>query len=284
MVVAKKKKPARGEKASAGRLKVGRYVLDEAREQALWARANALDAAAVARVPSYVAERLSWMEALHARAARDVAELVEVPLDDDSQLSRDEIDAFGYEIALARKACGARTAATSGGEGDADDDGETTATLRPKIRRAQRRVLKAFDLRFRNDPEGKALLQKIREGNDDHDMLQDTPRILALCEDKKHRAWFARLPKGEPQVARDLATWTARFVQLRKASADATGERMWRDLASRAWSLAARTADRVQAAGAYVTSDDPARRGDYRKFRQPKGRKARAKKPAAPAQ
>jgi len=73
----------------------------------------------------------------------------------------------------------------------------------------QKQLLRAFDLRFANNPKGRALLTSIRRGRSVADCLEDTRSLRTLVQSDEHRAWFAALPRGESALFARLETLDA---------------------------------------------------------------------------
>lgn len=254
-------------------------TLNEARRAQVQAQLDALKPAEVERPRSYLAERIEWMATLLASAWRDRARLVGIEIDG-SPLREDELRLFGWQIARLREAVDqwqrAQDSTPAAGSGEAQRAvGEMSAqALREEQREIHRKLLAAFDLRFRKSAEGRRKLKQIRRGSGDGDIASDNTALLALCTSEAHREWLAALPKGEAAAVARLAALDEEFNARRARPEVTSRERI--DLGAqrdRCWTLAARTADRVRCTGKYMFSDDPARKGDYAAFKPPRTRK-----------
>ncbi len=153
---------------------------------------------------------------------------------------------------------------------------------RAEQRELQRKLLAAFDLRFKNNADGRALLRDIRKGTGDADLLSDNVRLLRLSNAAEHRDWLASMPKGEAAAAARLTKLHAEFAKL--LHDNPYDPATLKDLLDRAWTLFATLSAREHDAGRYHVSDHPARKSDYAGFRPPRSSKKASRKtdPNAP--
>ncbi len=239
------------------------------------ARAAALAAIAalstdeVRREPSYLGERLSWMRTLIPLIAKDHAGLLDAPLS--PALTKGELEMFPALVELIGEADAGRTTEGAVKLGDAE------ATRLATLRAHQAKLDRAFRVRLRDDRAGLRTLADIRRGEpgDPEDMLSDARRLVALCDDDRHKGWVSALKKGEPQAVAALRGAIPDLVTLANRVAGLGKGRPSRDQLRRACTLALRLADRVVTAGEYHTSDLAGREGDYKRFKRPSSRKPR---------
>lgn len=263
------------------------FVLDDARRRELDAKAQALSVAEVVRAPSYLDAQLLHASVLQTRATRDLPMLTKVPVDG-SFVTADEVREAGYAIAYAREASAAHSAASSAAQAkhgvkrapsvEAAPSPETLslAALRAEVKHHRGVILGALDLRFRGDPEGRKVLQRVRALNRDAKLVTGTTTLLGLCQSPKHKDWIASLPRGESRSVARLAAVAPVFAKrLAEPNASRVDLRALKARRDRAWTLVHRACERLRAAGSYLTRDDPARKNDYRAYKRP----ARTKKP-----
>ncbi len=255
-------------------------LLDADSRQRFLDQGAALADADVLRSPSYLEGRIEWIKGVAATAWTDRDSLTKVPLDD-GKLTVDEVRDLGacaeHLNVVYLRWCDARATGTTAMPGSAT--ATRIATLMEQQRGLQKKFLAAFDLRFKNNPSGRALLSDIRKGKS---LLNKNVRILRLCNSEEHRAWLAELPKGEAEAAKKLATLHAELAEL--VGTDAYDPATLKDLLDRAWTVCSKRLDRVLTAGRYLVNDNPARKSDYASYKMPKPHKPRAKKsdPTAP--
>ena len=261
-------------------------LLDAVMRQRFFDEAAALEAKLVRRAPSYMDERIQWARMVARAAWSDREALVKIPLDG-GPLTLNEVDSLGPLVEHLHvlhlrwrdtRTTGSTAAAGSAASGELDRQGAEQREL-------QKKLLAAFDLRFKNNADGRALLRDIRKGAGDADLLSDNVRLLRLCNAAEHRDWLASMPKGEAAAAARITKLHAEFAKL--LHDNPYDPATLKDLLDRAWTLFAGLCARVLDAGRYLVSDHPARKSDYAAFRPPapsrKTSKKRRKQPEAAA-
>lgn len=256
------------------------YALDDAQRAKLKAEAAAQGAKGVERVRSYMPQRILWLNDLQGSAWRDRAELIGIDVGG-RLITEEEIERFGWWVAYLREL----SEQWSQGEPTAPSVTPVTGVarapssmsleeLREEQREVQKKLLRAFDLRFVNSAEGQKLLRDIRRGDGDEDIRVDSSRVLVLCTSSEHSAWLATLRKGEVAAAERLALLEQEF-RARLALPDVTpvARIALGVLRDQVWTIALRTADRINRAGRYMFAEDPVRLSHYGAFRRPKARK-----------
>ncbi len=149
-------------------------------------------------------------------------------------------------------------------------------------RTIQRKLLRALDLRFANNPKGKALITSIRRGRNLTDCLDDTRRIKALVHSDEHKAWFVSLTRGEPAELARLETLDATLrtrldLKALEDDSDAATKRRHDEARLHAMlTMLDALERRVVLAGRYVWQGED-RAKQYRRFASTR-RRTRAKK------
>ncbi|HSN98475.1 MAG TPA: hypothetical protein VLS89_09255, partial [Candidatus Nanopelagicales bacterium] len=139
-----------------------------------------------------------------------------------------------------------RWVALSGGQREASVRFEAAAKEAAEHRAS---LLRFFDLRFRNNPEGQRRVSAIREGNGDPDLVQDVSDVLVLCSE--HQAAVNAGPKGEGAAADRLAELSPALVRLladKTLSPEVAAARRARDAV---YTMVVHTERRIRDAAAY---------------------------------
>ncbi|KYG01928.1 ATPase [Sorangium cellulosum] len=241
------KKPAPRETQGAPRssTRAAAYTLSAAREAELLREAESLADNTVV-FPGKLARRVVWSSRIQLAAERDAADLVRTPFpEDEPPLTRDEIRALRDKIELLRATQSRWQAAQQRQE-------RAAATFaKPAAEAALHRqtLLRFFDLRFKNSPEGQKRLMAIRAGSGDADLVQDVSDLLLLCSE--HAEALHKAPRGEADAAdrlRELSPLLARMLADKTLSPEAQRSRKLRDAAYTLVVLAER---RLRAAAEY---------------------------------
>lgn len=188
---------------------------------------------------------------LMARAARgDVAELVKTPFHDEPSLTHDEIARFGERVAFLRWTESNRRRF----QGARKEASERFEVLAPEARGHVNKLLRALDVRYRNDPAGRKRLSAIRAGEGDTDLVQDVSDVLA--ESKNAEDFLARCPRGESAALarlREMLPELSALLDTKGPSATPVDARKLRDVA---FSLVTLTERRLRSAADYWYDGD----------------------------
>lgn len=263
------------------------FALDDTRRRELDAKAQALSADQIVRAPSYLDAQLLHASVIQTRATRDLPMLVKVPVDG-SPITAHDVREAGYLVAYAREVHAAYSTASSTARAKRrvkvapveDAPGPETlslAALRAEVKHHRGVILGALDLRFRDDPEGRKVLQRVRAHRNDAKLVTDNTILLNLCQSPRHTSWIESLPRGESRSVARLAIVAPVFAKrLAEPNASALDVRVLKERRDRAWTLVHRACERLRAAGQYLTRDDPARAKDYRAYKRPGPKKKTA--------
>ncbi|WP_437335427.1 ATPase [Sorangium sp. So ce394] len=221
------------------------YTLSAAREAELLREAESLGDNTVI-FPGKLARRVIWSSRIQLAAERDAADLVRTPFpDDEPALTREEIRALRDRIELLRVTQSRWQAVQQRQE-------QAVAMFKgPAAEAAQHRqtLLRFFDLRFKNSPEGQKRLMAIRAGSGDADLVQDVSDLLLLCSE--HAEALRKAPRGEGDAAarlRALSPELARMLADKTFSPEAQRARKLRDAA---YTLVMHAERRLRAAAEY---------------------------------
>ncbi|AGP33247.1 hypothetical protein [Sorangium cellulosum] len=221
------------------------YTLSAAREAELLREAESLGDNTVI-FPGKLARRVIWSSRIQLAAERDAADLVRTPFpDDEPALTREEIRALRDKIELLRVTQSRWQAVQQRQE-------QAVALFKgPAAEAALHRqtLLRFFDLRFKNSPEGQKRLMAIRAGSGDADLVQDVSDLLLLCSE--HAEALRKAPRGEADAAarlRALSPELARMLADKTFSPEAQRARKLRDAA---YTLVMHAERRLRAAAEY---------------------------------
>ncbi|AGP35355.1 hypothetical protein [Sorangium cellulosum] len=196
--------------------------------------------------PGKLARRVIWSSRIQLVAERDAADLVRTPFpDDEPALTREEIRALRDKIELLRVTQSRWQAVQQRQE-------QAVALFKgPAAEAALHRqtLLRFFDLRFKNSPEGQKRLMAIRAGSGDADLVQDVSDLLLLCSE--HAEALRKAPRGEADAAarlRALSPELARMLADKTFSPEAQRARKLRDAA---YTLVMHAERRLRAAAEY---------------------------------
>ncbi|MFO0590978.1 MAG: ATPase [Polyangiaceae bacterium] len=245
---------------------LGERPLSAAREAALTKRVQELPDEELIQFPGRFAARVQWTLGIWASATRDADDLSRAPFFDEPHVSREEIADWRDEIALLRLAQ-SRFLLLRGNQKVASAAFEPLA-----VEAAQHKdtLLRAFTLRFRNDPAGLSRVTFIRKGTGDADLVQDVSDLLGLCAGNE--AYLARGTNGEATAAKRLAEMEPRLLSLLGEKTRDEGTRAIRRFRDGAFTLVTRTERRIRAAAEYCFGGTP-RMKDYIAYVAPKGAK-----------
>jgi hypothetical protein len=201
------------------------YTLTPEREAAIVQEVATIDGTLV-RFPGRLHQRIRWSGSIRIAAERDAAELVAVPFHGEPPLSLAEIHAQRDKIELLRvtesRFQGLRVraqAAVKAFDAAAEEAGRHKETL-----------LRAFDLRFRNEIEGQKRLSNIRAGAGDADFVQDVSDLLVLAAEESD--FLAKCPRGEATAVarlRELSPQLSHLLSAKSMSPEAQEARQLRD-------------------------------------------------------
>jgi len=196
--------------------------------------------------PGKLARRVAWSSRIQLAAERDAAELSRTPFGEgEPPLTRGEIRGQRDRIEMLRLTQ-SRWQALQNGQQKATRDFEQAAAEAGQHRQT---LLRFFDLRFRNDPEGQRRLAAIRAGKGDADLVQDVSDVLVLCEE--HRQAVEKGPRGEGEAASRLQKLSPKLSRLladKALSPEMLEARLTRDAV---YTLVMRGERRLRAAAEY---------------------------------
>lgn len=224
-------------------LKISRLLPE--REAELTAEAQALGDKILA-FPGKLARRVSWASRIQLAAERDAADLIRTPFDDgEPPMDQGEIDGMVDKIELLRLTQ-SRWRSIQMTQQQAVASFESAAT---EVGEHKQEMLRFFDLRFRNNPEGQKRLSAIRAGSGDADLVQDVSDILVLCEQNEGAiAQGARDEAGRVARLAELSPMLSRLLADKVLSPEAQQARKLRDAA---YTLVLNTERRLRAAADY---------------------------------
>ncbi|WP_437337378.1 ATPase [Sorangium sp. So ce394] len=221
------------------------YTLSAAREAELLREAESLGDNTMI-FPGKLARRVIWSSRIQLAAERDAADLVRTPFpEDEPALTREEIRALRDRIELLRVTQSRWQAVQQRQE-------QAVAMFKgPAAEAALHRqtLLRFFELRFKNSPEGQKRLMAIRAGSGDADLVQDVSDLLLLCSE--HAEALRKAPRGEGDAAarlRALSPELARMLADKTFSPEAQRARKLRDAA---YTLVMHAERRLRAAAEY---------------------------------
>jgi hypothetical protein len=220
------------------------YTLTPERTTVLAAEAAALGDN-VPVFPGRLAQRVRRSGEIRIAAERDAAELIRTPFNKAPKLTLAEIHAQRDRIEFLRES-ESRFQALRSSQKEAfaefEKFGGEAATIKTKL-------LRAFDLCFENDANGRKRVSDIRKGDGDPDLVQDVSDILLLCDENK--GYIDGCPRGEAaDVARlrVLSPQLSHLLAAKGMSEEATKARKRRD---GAYALVMQTETRFRLAATY---------------------------------
>jgi hypothetical protein len=245
------------------------YHLTPEREAELVAEARSLGDRLVF-FPGKLARRVAWSSRIQLAAERDATDFVHTPFPDgEPPLTHDEIHGLRDKIELLRLTQ-SRWQALQRGQLRATASFADAAAEAAQHRQT---LLRFFDLRFRNDPEGQRRLSAIRDGAGDADLVQDVSDLLVLCE--RHKDAISQAPRGEARAAARLAELSpmlSRLLADKTLSPEAQDARRLRD---GAYTLVIHAERRLRTAAMYWY-DGTDKLNDYAAFPTSRGAAAGA--------
>lgn len=195
--------------------------------------------------PGRLHHRVRWATRIRIAAERDADELIQAPFFGEPPLTKEEIAEMRDRIEMVRAAESRfQQARAERKVSSAEFD-----VLSAEAAGHKDLLLRTFDLRFRNDPQGQKVLVKIREGEGDADLVQDVSDIVTLCQD--HEEYLASCPRGEGAAAKRLAEISPRLTHLLGAKTLEVGSRPARKVRDGAYTLMVNTERRIRAAAEY---------------------------------
>lgn len=220
------------------------YLLTAARQTALEAEAESVTDDVIA-FPGRLDQRVRWSTKIRLAAQRDAADLIRAPFHRAPKITpaeiagqRDRIEFLRLTESRFQAIRSRQQTAVTDFDRLAEEAGGHKETL-----------LRTFDLRFQNDPDGQKRLSAIRAGSGDADLVQDVSDLIVLCDE--HADYLADCPRGEAQAAARLKKLSPELIELlakKGMSADAQRARRLRDAA---YTLVIRTERRLRAAADY---------------------------------
>ncbi len=243
------------------------YALTPQRHGQLIEEAAKLPDDALLLFPGRLDQRVVWASKIRLAAERDAAELVKTPFHGEPGLTHEEILAQRDQIELLRTAESRFQAARKGQESAIASFEKAAA----EATEHKETLLRAFDLRFRNNPEGQKRLSEIRAGQGDADLVQDVSDLVLLASEEK--AYLAKCPRGEAAAAERMRALSPQLAQLLAAKGMTEEAQQARRLRDAAYTLVMRTERRLRAAADYwYRGTDKAK--DYAAFSTPTARSA----------
>lgn len=251
-------------KSVAPRASDEQYTLTTERRAALHNQAGAIGAGASV-FPGRLRERIRHSYRIRTYALRDAADLVRTPFVGEPPLTDAEIDGLRDLIEFLRVTESEFQAARSR---QAQAAAEFSALAAQAIA-SKNKILRAFDVRFRNDPSGQKRITRIRDGAGDPDLVQDVSDIIQLAGE--YEDFLASCPNGESQAVAELRRISpelARLLGAKTISDEARSARLLRDGAYTLVQLAER---KIRAAAEYWYGDTP-KLADYANYVPRRGR------------
>lgn len=242
VVEAQPQTPAEAPAAEAGG---DGYALAAERRAQLLAQADGLAEEDVLVFPGRSHERVRAAHRILTAATRDKADLVRAPFHDEPMLTAEEIEGQRDRIELFREVQSQYTAARAGQAAAS----AAFATLAAEAAGHKETLLRAFDLRFRNDPKGKKRVSAIRAGSGDADLVQDVSDIVVLCDE--HASYLEKCPRGEAKSAKRLKQMSPELSRLLGAKTLTDEARSARRRRNAVYTLFMITERRIRAAAEY---------------------------------
>jgi hypothetical protein len=195
--------------------------------------------------PGRLDQRTEWSTRIRIAAERDAADLVKTPFHDEPMITPEEIQAQRDKIEFLRAAESGYQAMRAGKEAaDAEFD-----QIAPQAASDRELLLRALELRFKNDLQGQKRVAKIREGAGDADLVQDISDVLVLCEENKD--FLAKCPRGEQRAVARLEQVYPRLTHLLSAKALSSSALEARKLRDGAYTMVMNAERRFRAAADY---------------------------------
>lgn len=220
------------------------YSLTPARRKELEAEAAALGDGVLA-FPGRLKERVRWSQRIALAAQRDAEDLIRAPFHQEPPLTRAEIAAQRDRIELMRVA-ESEYQASRAGQAAASKE---FARLAEQVSADRDLVLRALDMRFRNDPRGHKRVSNIRAGAGEADLVQDVSDIVVLAAEEAE--FLASCPRGEAAAVERLRAASPELSQLLGAKTLSPSGRTARKRRDAAFTLAVLTERRIRAAAEY---------------------------------
>jgi hypothetical protein len=195
--------------------------------------------------PGRLNQRVQWSSRIRVAAERDAADLVKTPFHDEPMIAPEEILAQRDKIEFLRVSESRYQALRAGKEAaDAEFD-----EIAPQASKDRELLLRALDLRFKNDLEGQRRVVKIREGAGDADLVQDISDVLVLCDENED--FLVKCPRGEEQAVARLKDVFPRMSHLLGAKMLSSSALEARKLRDGAYTMVMNSERRFRAAADY---------------------------------
>lgn len=237
------------------------YALSPEREAEILMEVAAIDGPPM-RFPGRLDQRIRWSGRIRIVAERDAPELVQVPFHGEPALSLEEIQALRDKIELLRltesRFQTLRVRSQSAVKAFAEAAAEAS--------RHKETLLRAFDLRFRNDREGQQQLSNIRAGAGDAALVQCVSDLLVLAGEESD--FLATCLRGECDAVarlRHLSPLLSHLIAAKGMSPEALKARLLRD---GVFTLVTHTERRLRIAADYLYRG-AAKARDYAAFTAP---------------
>jgi hypothetical protein len=235
-------KKAAAKKPAAGAAQA--YSFTAARRKELEASAAALGDGLIT-FPGRLKERVRWSQRIATAALRDAGDLVRTPFSGEPPLTVAEIGAQRDRIELMRLTESEYQAARAGQAAASKE----FAQLAEQVTADRDLVLRALDVRFRNDPRGQKRVSSIRSGAGEADLVQDVSDILVLAAEQA--AFLATCPRGEAAAVERLRAASPELSRLLGAKTISEDGRKARRLRDGAYTLVTLSERRIRAAADY---------------------------------
>ena len=237
------------------------YTLTPEREAELLQEVAAIDSPPM-RFPGRLDQRIRCSGRIRIAAERDAADLVDLPFHGEPPLSLAEIHAQRDKIELLRvtesRFQGLRVCSQAAAQ--------SFSAMATEAKRHRETLLRAFDMRFRNEPNGQRRLVNIRSTTGDAALVQDVSDLLVLADEQS--VFLTNCRRGEPEAVqrlRELSPQLSHLLAAKGMSPEALSARRLRD---GAFTLVAQTERRLRIAADYCyRGTDKAR--EYAAFTSP---------------
>lgn len=250
------------------------YILTEARVREMSDEIDALGEQVITS-RGRLHQRIQWSTRIRIAAERDAAELVLAPFFTEPAVTKDEILRMRDQIELLRAA----ESRFQQSRAERKDSSVEFRELAAEAAEHKEKLLRAFDLRFRDDPVGQKVIADIRVGEGDADLVQDVSDIVILCQD--HGEYLASCPRGEAAAAKRLSEMSPRLAHLLGAKTLAVAGRPARRMRDGAYTLVMNTERRIRAAAQYWY-DGTEKMKEYLAYSPPAGAKPEEEEEPAP--
>ena len=195
--------------------------------------------------PGRLKDRVRWSQRIATAALRDAGDLIRTPFSGESPLTVAEIGAQRDRIELMRITESEYQAARAGQAAASKEFGQ----LAEQVTADRDLVLRALDVRFRNDARGQKRVTSIRAGEGEADLVQDVSDVLVLAAEEA--AFLAGCPRGEAAAVERLRAASAELSRLLGAKTIREDGRKARRIRDGAYTLVTLSERRIRAAADY---------------------------------